>query len=285
MLGKYFLVYETLSTSTSLLFSLSFRHQYALAKGYCRYWLHAMNEHSLHAPFVYHLYCQAIKPDKKESHFVRLENIRASLRQSTERISVDDLGAGSRVESSADRAVRSIAKHGLSSPKFSRLLNRLITYFDATYVVELGTALGVNTLYLSTACPTAKIYSLEGAEALADHAESLFAQEKQRNIKVVRGDIDQTLPQLLADLPRVDLAYLDANHRYAPTVHNFEQIVSKVHQKSVVVIDDIYWSAGMQRAWQHIQEHEAVTVSVDLFDAGLVFFTPQRVKQHYTLMF
>ena len=215
----------------------------------------------------------------------RIEAVREELLQSEDFVKIEDLGAKSLASSQSQRRVRSIARHGLSSPRFSRLLYRLLTHLEANYVVELGTSLGVNTLYLSAARPLAQVYTLEGISALADRAEDIFRQQGQSNIRLIRGNIDQTLPALLPRLPQVDLAYLDANHRYEPTVRYFEQIVEKVHQRSVIVVDDIYWSKEMQRAWQTIRQHTSVTLSVDLFQVGLVFFQPLSVRQHYTLMF
>ncbi len=178
-----------------------------------------------------------------------------------------------------------MARHGLSSAKFGRLLYRLATYNSSNYLLELGTSLGITTLYLATAHSSGTVYTLEGGEAIADHAERVFSELEYPNIQLVRGDIDQTLPNVLQQMPRVDFAYLDANHRYEPTVAYFEQVVAKTNERSIVVIDDIYWSGEMRRAWRHIRQHPAVTLTIDLFDAGLVFFTPLNVRQDYGLMF
>ena len=198
---------------------------------------------------------------------------------------MQDLGAPSRISSDSQRTVRSIARYSLSSPKFSRLLYRLAIDQSSDYIVELGTSLGITSLYLSKARPSARVCTLEGAAPIADLAEPLFRRAPYTNVQLIRGNIDQTLPEALAQLPRVDLAYLDANHRYEPTVRYFEWLVAKTDERSIIVIDDIYWSYEMQRAWEHIKQHPAVTLSLDIFDAGVVFFLPLKVKQDYTLMF
>jgi hypothetical protein len=42
----------------------------------------------------------------------------------------------------------------------------------------------------------------------------------------------------------------------------------------------------MEGAWEYIKHHESVTLSVDLFFIGIVFFRKeQRVKQHFTIRF
>ena len=42
----------------------------------------------------------------------------------------------------------------------------------------------------------------------------------------------------------------------------------------------------MEEAWELIQKHPGVKMSIDIFSAGLVFFrTEFRVKQHFTIRF
>lgn len=256
-----------------------------MVRGYLHHWLHALNEHSLQAPFVYDLYCNIIKNDQLLPAFQPIEAVRHRLLRCSDQVAISNLGSPSRVSTRATRSVRSVARHGLSSPKFGRLLYRLATYNSSKYLLELGTSLGITTLYLATARPSASVYTLEGGEEIANRAEEVFREQNHANIHLVRGNIDHTLSELLQRMPRVDFAYLDANHRYAPTVAYFEQVVAKTNARSIVVVDDIYWSGEMQRAWRHIRQHPAVTLTIDLFDAGLVFFTPLSVRQDYVLMF
>ncbi len=262
-----------------------FSDNLSLVRGYLHHWLHALNEHSLQAPFIYNLYCNVIKNDRLLPVFQPIEATRHRLLRCSDQIAVSNLGAPSRVSAQSTRKVSSVARHGLSSAKFGRLLYRLATYNSSNYLVELGTSLGITTLYLATARPAGVVYTLEGGGAIADRAERVFNDLGHYDIHLVRGDIDHTLPDLLQQLPRVDFAYLDANHRYEPTVAYFEQVVARTDERSIVVIDDIYWSGEMQRAWRHIQQHPAVSLTLDLFDAGLVFFTPLSIRQDYVLMF
>jgi predicted O-methyltransferase YrrM len=262
-----------------------FSNSFSLVRGFVHHWLHALNEHSLHAPFVYDVYRTAIRKDEPLPAFLPIEAARSRLLCCSDQLTISGLGAPSRVSTKATRRVSSVARHGLSSAKFGRLLYRLATYNAADYVLELGTSLGITTLYLAAACPSGVVYTLEGGEAIAQRAQRVFDASEHSNIHLVRGSIDRTLPDLLHRMPRVDLAYLDANHRYEPTVAYFEQVAAKTNERSIVVIDDIYWSGEMRRAWRYVQQHPAVTLTLDLFDAGLVFFRPLSVRQHYTVMF
>ena len=79
------------------------------------------------------------------------------------------------------------------------------------------------------------------------------------------------------------IVFFDANHRYEPTIRYFEQCLEKAHEGSCFVFDDIYWSDEMKKAWQFIKDHPSVTVSLDVFWLGIVFFHKRQVKQDFVL--
>ncbi|MEM9829126.1 MAG: class I SAM-dependent methyltransferase [Bacteroidota bacterium] len=257
----------------------------SLAIGYWQYWLNAVNQHSLHAPFIYNFYQEVIRDQSHSSNFQAIEEYRKALLKSEEEVSIPTLGATSLVSQSSSHKVKSVAQHSLSTPKFGRFLSRLVQFQQPNRIIELGTSLGITSLYLSLADDTTAIYTLEGAPDIADLATKAFSHFHCQNIDLRKGSIDQTLPVLLAELPQIDLAYVDANHRFEPTLRYFSQLLAKTHEQSILIFDDIHWSPGMRRAWKTIIQHPQVTLSIDLFDAGLVFLRPLTTKQHYFLMF
>ena len=55
---------------------------------------------------------------------------------------------------------------------------------------------------------------------------------------------------------------------------------------TMIIFDDIHWSAGMEEAWAFIVAHPAVTLSIDLFFIGIVWVNPSfLVKQHFSVRF
>jgi predicted O-methyltransferase YrrM len=151
-------------------------------------------------------------------------------------------------------------------------------------VLELGTSLGINTLYLAQK-KDAQITTFEGAEEIADIAAFNFEFLDAKNIKLVTGNLQQTLPQWASMNNKVDFAFIDANHRYEPTLRYTELLISKTHSQSILVIDDIHRSADMEGAWHELSRHPLVYVSVDLFRCGILFFDPSLTKQKVVLHF
>ncbi|MCE7066049.1 O-methyltransferase [Dyadobacter sp. CY326] len=254
---------------------------------YFKYLFRSGNEHSIHSPFLFELYTQVIAAKKdKNPDYAALKTLRKSLLSSQEKINILDLGAGSRINKSNLRKIGTIAKNAEKPEKFGKLFNRLVQRFQPETILELGTSLGLTTLYLSKAKPDAKILTFEGCPATADIARKNFQQLNADNINIVLGNIDETLPQTLSQLtPKLDFAYFDANHRYEPTVQYFQDCLPYAHNDSVFIFDDIYWSEEMTQAWEFIKQHPQVTLTVDLFWVGLVFFRKEQVKEHFTLRF
>jgi predicted O-methyltransferase YrrM len=87
-------------------------------------------------------------------------------------------------------------------------------------------------------------------------------------------------------MSRIDLAFIDGNHRKEPTLRYFETILPKTHEGSCIVFDDIHWSSEMEEAWELIRKDERVKLSIDLFFIGIVFFrTEFREKQHFSIRY
>ncbi|MEK6480826.1 class I SAM-dependent methyltransferase [Catalinimonas sp. 4WD22] len=200
-------------------------------------------------------------------------------------INTNSPGAKSQVSTQNSRKISNIAAHSLSRSKFCRFLSRLVSYQKPKTIIELGSSLGITTLYLSAAHPEANIYTFEGCPETARLARQLFEKWEFKNIHLVEGNIDDKLPQVLSDCQHVDFAYLDANHKYQPTLNYYECLREKSHEQSIFVLDDIYWSTEMQKAWNEIYQKKEISLSIDLFDAGLLFFESLQKKQHYLLTF
>jgi predicted O-methyltransferase YrrM len=251
-------------------------------KTFLTYWLEAVDEHSLHSPFFFDFQRNVVKQKpKKESAF---ENLRAKLKNDKREITIQDLGAGPRYGSSRSRKISEIAATTLSSQKYASLYGRIIKSYNAKNIVELGTSLGINTLYLAES-DTVKVKTFEGAPAIADIARTTFEFANAKNITIIEGNIDATLPEFLNTTNKIDFVFMDANHRYEPTLKYFDWLLRKIHTQSIIVIDDIHYSPEMEKAWHTIQHHTMVYGSADLYRCGILFFDPSLNKQHVILQF
>jgi len=261
---------------------------FQLARKYAAYILGALNGkgHGVHSPFVFDFITHVLNDRTRYPFFDTIEGLRARLRQDTQVIEVEDLGAGSATSSSRHRYVREIAHSSLKNKKFAQLLYRIVRYYEPRTIVELGTSLGTTSCYLAAANPAAVVHTLEGSGTIADMARVNFQKIGLDNLQLTVGNFDETLPRVLAGLQTVDLAFIDGNHRRDPTLAYFSALEARSGPSSILIFDDIHWSEEMEEAWKKVQGHESVTLTIDLFFIGIVFFRSDfKVKQHFTIRF
>lgn len=255
---------------------------------FIQYWLSAGNGkgHGVHSPFVFEFITKVTNDYGQYYCYEPIEKLRQELLKDKTLLELQDFGAGSRMHPSYKRRVFEIAKSSLKPKKFARLLFRMVNYYQPENVLELGTSLGVTTAYLASADEKMPVTTMEGAKAVATIAKSNFEKLGLKNISIIEGNFDCTLPEFLKSQPVVDFAYIDGNHRKEPTLKYFELLIDKIGNNSILVFDDVHWSKEMEEAWEKIKANPRVTLTIDLFFIGIVFFrAEQKIKQDFVIRF
>lgn len=252
---------------------------------YLRYLLKAGDEHDVHSPFVYDLYTNVIAGRNTYYIFDKIESVRSKMLLSEEKIPVLDFGTGGEETNQRVLKVSGIARHFVKSPKEARLLFRLVNFFRPKAILELGTSLGITTMYLAAPDSKSRVVTVEGCPNTAAVAGKNFEMAGIGNIIQVIGEFGKGLPEALTHFSKIDFAYFDGNHRKQATVDYFNQCLPFAHSESVFVFDDIYWSREMKEAWTDIKNNPAVSVSIDLYCMGIVLFRNTQPKQHFVLKF
>jgi predicted O-methyltransferase YrrM len=253
---------------------------------YINYRLTAYTEHDLHSPFMYNFYMELIDNKNPFNDFEELHTIRTQLQKNTTKIEVTDFGAGSRKLNSNKRAINQIVKYGIAQKKQAEFLYRLINKFNPSNIVELGTSVGLTSLYIAKANTRSTLYTIEGCPNLYQFSKELFNEKGVNNIQSINANFNDEFPKLLSKLETLDILYIDGNHAYEPTINYFNMGLKKKNTNSIFIFDDIYWSSGMEKAWKEICDHPEVTLSLDLFYFGIIFFrTENKNKEHFVLKF
>lgn len=228
-----------------------------------------------------------IQDPKSEVPCNHIEKHRAKLLRQKSLLETTDFGS---VSSSAPyktrfRQVKKVARHSSVNQKMGRLLYRLTVFTAPEDILEIGTAMGISTMYMACAAPNSRLVSIEGCAVIAQKALDGFRSLEINNVELVQGNFDKWLPKTLSGFEKLDLVFIDGNHKEKPTLSYFNSLLPKLHADSLVVIDDIYWSKGMEKAWKEIIAHKEVSISIDLFRAGILLFRKDIEKQHFTLRF
>ncbi len=240
------------------------------------------NEHGVHSPFIFNLVTQCLYTKTDRDNKFKHDKYRRSLLENKKIIEVTDFGKGSKVFKSNKRQISKIAKvAGISKIK-SNLLLRLVQYFKPSNILEIGTSLGIGTAALSIPDSNSKITTLEGCPETHKIAKNTLSKFELKNIEFITGDFQETLPNVIENNV-YDLIYFDGNHQKKPTLDYFNQCLKSIHNDSVFIFDDIHWSKEMEEAWELIKKHDKVTVTIDIYFWGIVFFRKEQVKEHFKI--
>ena len=253
-----------------------------IIKSYLKFLYNSKNEHGVHSPFVFDLVNNCFYDKTKHHEYSILKNYRKSLLENKNFIEVTDFGAGSRVFKSNKRQISKIAKTAGISPKRAELLFRITKYFQPDTILEIGTSLGLATSALSLGNSDAKITSLEGCPNTMSIAKSQCQLQNLNNIEFVNTEFSSYLKTATENCDW-KLIYFDGNHSKQATLDYFELLLPTITNETVWIFDDIHWSLEMEEAWETIKNHPKVTVTIDTFQLGIVFFRAEQEKEHFII--
>ncbi|WOD43989.1 O-methyltransferase [Hwangdonia lutea] len=254
-------------------------------KQYIKFLLKSTNQHGVHSPFVYNLVTKCFYDSTNYPAYKHILNYKKELLKNKTNIKVTDLGAGSQILKHTKRHVSDMAKNAGTTYKRAKLLHRLVRYFEFDNILELGTSLGIATQAMHLAKPKANITTIEGCPNISEFTiknfEKHILKEHSRNINFINDNFDNAIKNLKSKT--FDLIFFDGNHQKEATLQYFETLIETAHNDSVFIFDDIYWSKSMTEAWETIKHHPKVTVTIDTFFWGFVFFRKEQVKEHFVI--
>ena len=149
------------------------------------------------------------------------------------------------------------SRHGTHSPFVYKLVDEVIYDFSAK-----------------------KVY-----EEIEKHRKKLFNDGKAGlNLRLAKL-IYRLANNHPALTPQFDFVYINSERTKEATLNCFYTCLPKAHEGTLLVFTDIYQSKGMKEAWEEIKVHPQVTVTIDLFWIGLVYFKKDQVKEHFKIKF
>ena len=250
-------------------------------KSYIKFLIKSTNQHGVHSPFVYNLVTKCFYDKTNYVAYKSISNYKKQLLKNNTKITVTDLGVGSLITKEKQRFVSEIAKNAGTTTKRAKLLYRLTAYFKPNTILELGTSLGIATHSMQLGNPETSIFSIEGCPNISEFTKTNFEKLQLQNIHLSNGDFSEEIKNIKHKT--FNLIFFDGNHQKEATLSYFEALLQTANNDSVFIFDDIYWSKSMTEAWETIKKHPHVTVTIDTFYWGFVFFRKEQQKEHFII--
>ena len=138
------------------------------------------------------------------------------------------------------------------SNKKANLLIRLVDYFKPEQVLEVLSSTDLERIAIEIGNPESTISSIE------------TSKEK------VKNNI-------------YDFIYFGKNQKEKEVLNYFETCLKNKNNNSVFVFNDIHSSKEINTVWSTIKKHPEVSVTIDTYHFGIVFFRQEQAKEHFTI--
>ncbi len=176
----------------------------------------------------------------------------------------------------AFETIESIVNTDLNNQKFNRLLFRITDYYQPKSILLIDETLGITTSYIALANTDATVYSYFSQVNNLQKAKETATKCHVHNCHFSND---------LLDAKQFNLVYNDAKSDSKLT-EVLEQLLPLLHPQSILIINNINSSKEIEAQWLQLRTHSAVTLTINLFQIGLVFFRPEnKIAQHFTIRF
>ncbi len=204
--------------------------------------------HGIHSPFVFGLITKVIEEKRPYYLYQDIQNILDDSPEITKKVT-----------------------------KYSLLNFRIINYFNAKNIIELGSGYGLNTLFLTAPLSGSKCIVVEKSARRKIIAENLY-KKWNRNIIVHEN--------LVSDIKeKQDCIYINLNYYEASYEEFISQLLPLVSENSFIIIKGIRTKKHHQTLWRKLKILKEVTVSLDLYNMGILFFNTKYHKRNYRISF
>jgi predicted O-methyltransferase YrrM len=235
-----------------------------------QFYLKHRNGHGIHSPYLFEVVHRVIFNASGTRVPDPISDIHRKLRKDgslPESGDPEGVSGGSRKRK---QPVRSFARHSSVSLKNGALLFRISSWFGPEVILELGTGIGISALYLASGAPGIPLHTIEGNGERAQFSAGLFKRSGFPEVKLHVGEMEEVLAELASGVGGRMLVFMDGNHRYEPTIRYLRWILMQAGEEVIVVMDDIYWSRDMYRAWKEVITWPEVRMSIDLYQMGVL---------------
>lgn len=147
--------------------------------------------------------------------------------------------------------------------KHLKLIYRIINHYKSENILEIGNSNLLDSIFLSNIQLKANVF---------------FSNVKTNEISEIKT-------QNNIQSESFDFAFYNLKNNDNFTLSEFMNHIKYFHNNSIVAINNIHQSKEIEEVWRKIITQKEVTISIDLFFIGLLFFRKEQVKENFIIRF
>jgi predicted O-methyltransferase YrrM len=218
---------------------------------------------------VFDLVSRVFRRKIDQSLLLKVEQIRGKMKSDRRRIPLNDPGSW----------------YSPVTSKYGWLLSNMAAEFGKPLIIELGTSLGISTLYMAASCKDARIITIEESKETALIARQNFVEAGIDNIDILEGSFDETLATFPHKNIKPAMIVINGIHQKDAVIRYFNLLSEISGNNTVFVIDNINYSKVMAEAWNELKLHKNVTVSINIFRMGILFLRTGINHNNYVIRY
>lgn len=227
--------------------------------------------YGIHSPFVFDLITNVVEQRLPFYGYTEIDRIRLHMQLSDQPIRFQD----------KLYPVRKILQKQGISKKEGELLFRLANHYKPYDILTIGSSMGLIPLYLTGYASHLHCISLESETEMAAIAQENSRKKSTDSIQIYKGDYTYSLPQALRQFERIDCIYFSQELTEKTMEMIYHQCLPFIHYETCLIISGIHASSEKRNFWKQLCNDPKITVSVDLYKLGLIFFRPKLYKRMY----
>ena len=227
--------------------------------------------YGVHSPFVFDLITNVIEDKSVYYSYNDISLIRKQLTQNNKFIHYRE----KRIT-----VKKALQRYGISK-KEGEFLFRLSNHYKPRTILAIGSSFGLSSLYLSRYDSTVHCITLECEPGFAKIATHYLKKEANPSHHIRTGPYREIESETLLLLSRIDCIFIDKNVGPDDLGIIFNQFLPVIHEDTFWVLAGIRSSSEKYHFWEKICQHPQVTVAVDMFQMGLLFFQSKLHKRIY----
>ena len=223
--------------------------------------------HGVHSPFVFDLITNVIEEKRRFYCYESLNSVRQQLKLNNEKITYNNRKS----------TIKHILKKHCFSEREDKFLFRLANYFKPEIILVSGSDLGLAPLYVTSFSKDTCCLVYEPEPSVTSIAYRLI--KKYACSPIYFCDCLSDCLSGKINFLNKGYAELIIWNKISPDI--FEKLLPFTNNDSVIVLSGIRSSSKDKKIWKDICSHSNVSVTVDLYNLGIVFFNPKLYRRTY----
>jgi len=177
--------------------------------------------------------------------------------------------------------IKSTNQHGVHSPFVYHLVTKCLydrskreSYKKIQSILHENTDIGINFNVAKT---------INRVIPYFDYKDILVIEKQTNTIRQIVSEGNITSVHTSFENDQIfDAVFLDIDC-YKKNTNILNSILKKTHNNSLLLINSIRHTPENFELWKHIKEHPKVTVTIDSYSLGFLFFRTEQAKEHFTI--